>query len=196
MTAQPDVPAPNHINNNHVIQSQGGTMMNQEQLQLPSRTTPTRRAAELRRLAGAAAAAAAVLTVWLIARYGAGLHLHAPIFGPTQRPMTVPGGFAVAVAVLAALAGWGLVELLEAKARRPRRAWLVTAPVVLVVSLSAPLSGHDVSSSDRLALICMHLAVGAALVPLYARSLHPTRRSSGPAGLPSRESVPSEGATR
>lgn len=86
--------------------------------------------------------------------------------------------------------------LLEAKARRPRRAWLITAPVVLVMSLSAPLSGHGVTSSDRLALICMHLAVGAALIPLYARSLHPTRRSSGPAGLPPRASVPSEGAAR
>lgn len=169
-------------------------MMNQEQL--PSPTPPTRRTAELRRLAGAAAAAAGVLTVWLIVRYGAGLHLHAPVFGPTQRPMTVPGGFVVAVAVLAALAGWGLVELLEAKVRHPRRAWLVTAPVVLVVSLSAPLSGHGVASSDRLALICMHLAVGAVLISLYARSLHPTRRPSGPAGLPSKASVPSEGATR
>jgi hypothetical protein len=168
-------------------------MMNQEQL--PSVSTPTNRAGELRRLAGAAAAAAAVLTVWLIVRYGAGLHLHAPAFGPTQRPRTVSGGFAVVVAVLAALAGWGLVELLEAKARRPRRAWLVTAPVVLVLSLSAPLSGHGVTSNDRLALICMHLAVGAALIPLYAHSLHPTRRASGPTGLPPRASVPSQGAT-
>jgi len=169
-------------------------MMNQEQL--PSRTIPTRRAAELRRLAGAAAAAAAVLTVWLIVRYGAGLHLHAPAFSPTQRPTTVSGGFAVAVAVLAALAGWGFVELLEAKARRPRRAWLVTAPVMLVVSLSAPLSGHGVTSSDRLALICMHLAVGAVIIALYSRSLHPTRRASGPTGLPPRASAPSQGATR
>ncbi|MHB1533983.1 MAG: DUF6069 family protein [Acidimicrobiales bacterium] len=194
MTAQLGVPAPNQVNYNHVIQSQGGTMMNEEQL--PSRTIPTSRTAELRRLSGAAAAAAAVLTVWLIVRYGAGLHLHAPAFGPTQRLTTVSGGFAVVVAVLAALAGWGVVELLEAKARRPRRAWLVTAPVVLVVSLWAPLSGHGVSSGDRLALICMHLAVGAALTPLYARSLHPNRGSSGSAGLPPRASVPSEGATR
>ncbi|MHB8289742.1 MAG: DUF6069 family protein [Acidimicrobiales bacterium] len=169
-------------------------MKNEEKL--PSLTTPTRRTAELCRLAGAAAAAAAALTVWLIVRYGEGLHLHAPAFGPTQRPATVSGGFAVVVVVLAALAGWGVVELLEAKARRPRRAWLVTAPVVLVVSLSAPLSGHGVTSSDRLALVCMHLAVGAALIPLYARSLHPTRRSNGPAGLPPRASVSSEGATR
>lgn len=194
MTAQLNVPAPNLTNNNHAIQSQGGTKMNQEQLS--SRTTPTRRTAELRRLAGAAAAAAAAPTVWLIVRYGAGLHLHAPAFGPTQRPTTLPGGFAAAVAVLAALAGWGLVELLETKARHPRRAWLVTAPVVLVVSLSAPLSGQGVTSSDRLALICMHLAVGAALIPLYARSLHARRRAGGPAGLPSQTSVPSEGATR
>jgi hypothetical protein len=168
-------------------------MMNQEQL--PSRTTPPRRTAKMRRLAGAAAAAAAALTVWLIVRYGAGLYLHAPAFGPTQRPTTVSGGFAVVVAVLAALAGWGLVELLEAKACHPRRAWLVTAPVVLVVSLSAPLSGHGVTSSDRLALICMHLAVGAALIPLYARSLHPIRRSSRPTGLPSLTSVSSQTAT-
>ena len=163
--------------------------------QVPSSATTTRRSAELRRLAGAGAAVAGVLAVWLIARYGLGMHLHAPAFGPTQRPTTVPVGLVVVIAALAALAGWGMVELIEAKARRPRRVWLVIAPVSLVVSWTAPLSGHGVSGGDRVALICMHLAVAGALIPLYARSLH-SRRRTVPSGRSSQAHVPTEGATR
>lgn len=163
--------------------------------QLPPGTTTTRRSAELHRLAGAAAAPATVLIVWQVVRYAAGTHLHAPAFSPAQRPTTLSAPFVTAAATLAALAGWGMAELLQAKARRPRRAWLVIAPVVLVVSLSSPLSGHGVSSGDRAALICMHLAVAATLIPLYARSL-PLQRRRGAAELSPRAFAPTEGANR
>jgi hypothetical protein len=38
------------------------------------------------------------------------------------------------------------------------------------VSLSAPLSGHGLTGTGQLALICMHLAVGAVLIPVFALS--------------------------
>ncbi|MGH3492974.1 MAG: DUF6069 family protein, partial [Sciscionella sp.] len=53
----------------------------------------------------------------------------------------------------------------------PRRTWLVTSLPALVLSLSGPLSGHGVTVADRVALVCMHLAVAAVLIPITAHSL-------------------------
>jgi hypothetical protein len=40
------------------------------------------------------------------------------------------------------------------------------------VSIGGALSGHGVSNADRVALVCMHLAAAATIVPLlYRRSL-------------------------
>lgn len=169
--------------------------MNNDQQALSSTTPITRRIRELVPLAGAAAALAAVLIVWTIIPYGVVIRLHAPAFGSTQEPTVVSAGMALTVALLATLAGWGVVELLEAKARRPRRTWLVAASAGLIVSLSGPLSGHGISGDDRLALLCMHLAVGLALIPLFARSL-PRRRKRGLGSdlLPER-SAPTERVT-
>jgi len=58
--------------------------------------------------------------------------------------------------------------LSSAPARRPRRAWIITGIAVLAVSLSAPLSGHGLTATGRLALVFMHLAVGAVLIPVFA----------------------------
>ncbi|MDQ6851282.1 MAG: DUF6069 family protein, partial [Actinomycetota bacterium] len=76
--------------------------------------------------------------------------------------------------------GWTVVALLERRARRPRRVWMITGLIVLVLSLSGPLSGHGVTAGERLALICMHLAVAAVLVPVYAHNLAAVRRSRPP----------------
>jgi len=54
------------------------------------------------RLAGAAGAAAAV-AVWLVARYGAGLHPHPPAFSSAQRPASLTPAFVAVVAVAASL---------------------------------------------------------------------------------------------
>jgi hypothetical protein len=154
---------------NPINPSEGGTMKSDQQQAL-SLTPSGRWTAGRLRLAGGAAAVAAVLILWSVIRYGTGIRLHAPAFSATQRPMPISAGSALIAAAVAALAGWGLARLLEAKALRPRRAWLVTALIVLAASLSAPLSGHG---GNRLALVCMHLAVGAVLIPVYARSLRP-----------------------
>lgn len=105
------------------------------------------------------------------------MHLHSPGFSTTQYPAAVPAGFAVAIALVTALTGWGLVEALERRTAHPRRTWLITAPVVLLVSLGGPLSGHGVSAGDRLALVCLHLTVAAVLIPALGRTLATHRRT-------------------
>jgi hypothetical protein len=89
----------------------------------------------------------------------------------------VPAGFAVAIALVAALAGWGLVEALERRTAHPRPTRLITAPVVLPVSLGGPLSGHGVSAGDRLALVRLRLTVAAVLIPALGRTLATHRRT-------------------
>lgn len=123
------------------------------------------------RLGGLFGAATAVAVVWLVARYAADMQLRSPAFDDTQQPSTVSLGLAVGVAVLAGLASWGLAGLLARRAVRPRRTWLATSVSVLVLSLSGPLSGHGVTAGDRVALLGLHVAIAAVLVPMIALSL-------------------------
>jgi hypothetical protein len=116
------------------------------------------------------------MAVWLIARYGTGLHLHTPAFGSASQPATLTPGFAAVVTATASAAACGVLYLIERTARNARRAWILTSLAALAVSLSAPLSGHGVSGPGRLALICMHLAAGAVLVPVLALTIRPSRR--------------------
>ena len=44
------------------------------------------------------------------------------------------------------------------------------------MSLSAPLSGHDVTGTDRFALTCMYLAVGTVLIRVLALTIRPSRQ--------------------
>jgi len=135
----------------------------------PDATLPAARRHQARtRLAGAAGAAAAAVAVWLVARYGVGLHPHPPGFSYAQRPASLTPGFVAVVAVAASLLAWAALALIERTARRPRRAWIITSLAVLAVSLSAPLSGHGLTGTGRLALVCMHLAVAAVLIPVFA----------------------------
>ena len=70
------------------------------------------------RLAGAAGAITAAVAVWLVARYGADMHLRTPGFGSSQRPASLRPGFAAVVAVAASLLAWAALALVE-RARPP-----------------------------------------------------------------------------
>lgn len=143
------------------------------------------------RAAGAAGAVLAAVAVWLIARYGAGVVVRTPGFTPAQHPAPLGAGFVVVAAAVASLAAWGAVTLIDHTTARPRMVWVITGLLVTAVSLSAPLTGHGITPTQRLALICMHLGVAAVLVPVLAASLHPDRR---PAGHPAAD--PAAGAHR
>ncbi|MFD7512724.1 DUF6069 family protein, partial [Streptomyces sp. NPDC059853] len=71
-------------------------------------------------------------------------------------------------AVLAAAAGWGLLALLERFTARGLRTWTIVALVVLLASFM-PLFGVESDGGTKAALALMHLAVGAAVIPLFRR---------------------------
>lgn len=86
----------------------------------------------------------------------------------------------VATALIAGLAAWGLLALLERGVRYAARTYRIIALVLLVVSLAGPL-GSGVGTSSRLVLLGMHLIVGAALIIVLPGSSRPEKQ-----GVPGR----------
>jgi len=75
----------------------------------------------------------------------------------------------LAPVVVIALAGWGLLALLERLLPRfARRMWTITAGTVLVLSL-APLLAPGMSVATRITLGVLHFAVAGVLIPVMAR---------------------------
>jgi hypothetical protein len=111
-------------------------------------------------------AAAAALAVWAAARPEAALTIH---LGTGPKIVHVGLVSVAAAAVLAGLAGWGLLAALERLTAHPRTAWTTIALAVLVVSLTGPLSA-GISDPTKAALACMHLAAAGVLIPVLART--------------------------
>lgn len=105
-------------------------------------------------------APAAALATWALAVPLAGITLTARTGGSTQ-PV---GPEAIAVtSLLAGLAGWLLVAVLERFVARPGRIWTISAPAVLAASLAGPLDSA-VGAAATLVLILLHLVVAAVLL--------------------------------
>ena len=107
--------------------------------------------------------------VWLVATIGFGWHLYQPGFGGSA-PQELSIWLVAAVAGIAALAGVGVLALIERINRRPAPVWLVVSTAVLVLSLGGPLSGEGIDTANKLALVSMHLSAGAVMIPLLCRS--------------------------
>lgn len=109
---------------------------------------------------------AAALTVWTVAVPFGGAELTVGMNGATQEvgPLAV-----LAASLFAGLAGVALLGALERMGRRPRLTWTITAVALLVLSLAGPLGNGDHTASI-VALVAMHLAVGATLIPALRRS--------------------------
>lgn len=113
-------------------------------------------------------AVAATLAVWAIEAGLLGIDLHA-------RP--VPGAVAVVVGppavgfttLLAGLAAWALLAILERVTPSARTVWIVAAVVALMISLAGPLGGA-VTTRAAIGLATMHLVAAAILIPILARS--------------------------
>ena len=110
------------------------------------------------------------LAVWAVARWVVGLDLRMPAFSGGQQPQELNAAVVAVASVVGGVAGWGVLAVLERFRRNADRVWVVVAPIALLVSMGTPLSGHGVSAGDRMALIGMHLAVGAVVIPLLYRS--------------------------
>ena len=111
----------------------------------------------------------APVLVWLIATVGFGQHLYQPGFGGSA-PQELSIWLVAIVAGIAALAGAGVLALIERINPRPAQVWLVVSTAVLILSLGGPLSGEGIGTANKLALVSMHLAAGAVLIPLLYRS--------------------------
>lgn len=120
------------------------------------------------RALAAVAATVAALVVWALAKALVG-DLHQPSFG-NGAPQQLSAGTVIAAALIGGLLGWAAISLLEWRTANPRRIWAVVAPLALLVSLGAPLSGHGISAGNRVSLVLMHIAVAGVVIPLYHRT--------------------------
>jgi mannose/fructose/N-acetylgalactosamine-specific phosphotransferase system component IID len=107
-----------------------------------------------------AAAAAGALLLWAVNDPWAGIDLAVRRGATTQHVSPVA---VVVTALIAGLAAWTLLALLERTVRRPVLPYWIIASIVLILSLAGPL-GSGVDTSSRLVLVGMHLTVGAALI--------------------------------
>lgn len=130
----------------------------------------------------------AMASAFVVALIAAGLAVSVVVviaraLGVPPLPMFGPGVYLpfVAVGVLLGMFGWQVVRRV---AGNPRRVLTFLVPLVLLVSVVPDvLTGvAGVPLSGVLTLVVMHLAVGAAAVPLDARLLPlPTHRSAAAA---------------
>jgi len=124
-------------------------------------------------VAGAVLAAAGVWVVavpllgaHLLVRFGAGV------------PETVGIGLVVGATLVASVCAWGLLALLERRTPRARTIWTGVAGVVLLVSLSLPLTA-GIALSTKATLALMHVTAASVLIPSLRRSSSAHRIRTG-----------------
>ncbi|GGW96108.1 hypothetical protein GCM10010297_17470 [Streptomyces malachitofuscus] len=118
--------------------------------------------ARTRRLRVTALAVLTPVLVWLVTDPLLG---HRIRIADGEQTLEIGAGAVAFVALLASLAGWGLLAALERfAARRARTAWTVTAGAVLAVSF-LPFTGDGMDGGTRVSLALMHLSVAAVLIP-------------------------------
>lgn len=78
-------------------------------------------------------------------------------------------GQVIGVTVAAALLGWLLLAILERRTPRARPLWTAIALAALAASLTLPLAAATTTSA-AIALVIMHLTVGATVIPVMART--------------------------
>jgi hypothetical protein len=108
------------------------------------------------------AAALAAVALWAIVGPVGGLDL---VVRSGASTVTVGPSAIVLTAVVAGVAAWILLAVLERFAARPAHWWRVIATSVLLLSLLGPL-GAAGSTSVALALVGLHLVVGVLLIVL------------------------------
>lgn len=118
------------------------------------------------RLLTVAAAALSGVAVWTLAVPVAGVDLTVDNGSGVQEV----GAAQTAIAgLVAGLAAWAFMALLERFTRRPKPIWTVVAAVMLALSLTGPLSATTASAGATLA--ALHVAVGAVLIFGLRRTL-------------------------
>ena len=130
-----------------------------------------------RRVLAVIIAVVAGVLAWFLVEEVGGVDLAGP--GMSGRPpidiTAVPVGIS---ALVATLVGWGLLALIERRARNPRRTWTVVVVILAVLSLGAPFSGSGIETSRRLSLALLHVVVAVVFIPLMARTAPEVPRGS------------------
>lgn len=119
----------------------------------------------------------AALAVWGVSELVFGIDVRQPAFG-TGVPQDLTAGPVVIASVVAGLAAWLALAVLERLTRHARVAWVALATLVLVASLGAPLSGRGIDEQSRLVLTLLHLTVGGLLIVLLPRTSPPARSAT------------------
>ncbi|MDT3727104.1 DUF6069 family protein [Streptomyces sp. DSM 41972] len=124
-----------------------------------------RRSAATAAASTAAATAAAVLAPVAIWAVTDPLRGHPLRITDGEETLDLGAAPVAVVALLASLAGWALLAVLERfGVRRARAVWTGVAVAVLAVSF-LPLAGDGLDSGTCTALALMHLAAAAVLIP-------------------------------
>ena len=118
-----------------------------------------------RRALGIVLAVVVTLAVWLLG------HLAGADYWITDSQGTVRIDMLVTaqVTVVLGLVGWGVLALLERLSRHGAVLWTVLAVIVVAASM-IPVVLVEATTATRLALVAVHLAVGAVLVPAFVRA--------------------------
>lgn len=119
------------------------------------------------RAAGVALAVLGAVLVWVVVDPLLGVDLSVTKSGTT----TVVGpGLIIGMTIGASLLGWALLAVLERATSNARRIWSITAVVVLLLSFAMPFNSGEADASAQWSLVLLHVVVGAAVIPLFARS--------------------------
>ena len=130
---------------------------------MPATVSPTleRRASPVIRATVLIGAVGAGLFGWAVAGPLAGADFIIRLSPSTSPRHIGPTDIAVA-ALLAGLAAWLFLALLEWWTPKARPVWTVSALLVLAISLIGPFDAR--STGTVIALICLHLLVGGVLI--------------------------------
>lgn len=113
-------------------------------------------------------AVVAGLVIWAITRLILGHDLMTTSNGNDDATAISPVAVG-AESLIAGMIAWGVLVLLERFASRAGCFWLIIAVVVLAISLLGPLALAS-GTGSKVALIALHLVVGAILIAGFART--------------------------
>jgi Family of unknown function (DUF6069) len=132
---------------------------------VPASPAEIKRHVRSRRAAVVAGAAAAAGAAWTLLDPVGGVDLAVKSGDSVNhiQPASV-----LVTALLAALAGWGLLAWFERSLKRPHRTWVVTATGVFLISLVGPLGG--VTGGAKLGLALLHVTVAAVVIGCLPRA--------------------------
>jgi len=161
--------------------------MDLPQAQQTRTVTPITRPWRARALAVIAAVLAA-LAVWLVTDPLLGVELAAPTRPGSEELQSITPALVAGTSLVIALAGWGLLALLERFTARPRTIWTAIALLVGLLSLAGPLSTiASTTAANGVSLALMHLAVAAVLIPGLAATAPSLARPAPAREAPARE---------